>query len=93
MSKLTATAGGGDRADEDFDDLVRQLWDEHLCGLDATTAASKRRKSGYWKNWYRDFVLEVDEAKFIDECEDVVERVVLCAGALHKPLNIELRRT
>ena len=42
MSTVTAISGGVDRANEDFDDLVRQMWDEHLRGLDATTAAAKR---------------------------------------------------
>ena len=64
----------GDRADADFDGLVRQLRDEHLRDLDALTAASKRWKSGYWKNWYRDLVLDVDETKFTEECEDLVGR-------------------
>ena len=39
QSALSAISGGVDRADEDFDELVRQLWDEHLMGLDALTAA------------------------------------------------------
>ena len=65
VSVPTATSDGGDRADEDFDGVVRQMWDEHLRSLDATTAASKKWKCWYW---YRVLIVEADE------CELVVDR-------------------
>ena len=53
-------------SDEDFDGLVRQLWIEHLQTMDVATAGTKRWKSGYWRNWYRNLVLDSGEDDPID---------------------------
>ena len=58
------------------DAMVRQLSDEHLATLDESIVMSKKWRSGYWKNWYRDLVLEVG---VMDDGEDcVVESFLEC---------------
>ena len=52
-----------------LDTLVRQLWDEHLAGLDKLTVISKKWRSGYWKNWYRDLVVDMDETDVTEDLD------------------------
>ena len=37
------------------------MWDEHLGQLPPKVAETKKWSSGYWKNWYREIVLDSDD--------------------------------
>ena len=73
-------------SDENFDDLARQLWNEHIRSLDTTVAETKRWKSGYWKKWYRDLVLDVSESEFSDEWSPVDSECVEHESGICEPL-------
>ena len=50
------------------------MWDEQLASLDEDVSASKRWRSGYWMNWYRELVLDVGEAELPGDSEDYAGR-------------------
>ena len=41
--------------------MIKQIWDEHLSQLPPKVAETKKRRSGYWKNWYREIDLGSDD--------------------------------
>ena len=65
-SSLASTRTG----DQDFDALTRQLWDEHLAGIDPATAVTKTWRSCNWKKWYHELVLDVDDADVTDRVDE-----------------------
>ena len=54
-------AGISSTSEEDFDVMIKQMWNEHLSQLPPKVAETKKWRSGYWKNWNREIVLDSDD--------------------------------
>ena len=59
-------AGISSTADEDFDIMIEQMWNEHLSRLPPKIAETKKWRYGYWKNWYRDIVFDSDDPVLVE---------------------------
>ena len=74
-------------ADDDYEVLVRELWESHLLELDPQVAATKRWRSGYWKKWHESILLTCDDV----ESRDFVEKLSPGGPALGGEVRDEVR--